>query len=242
MTFIVPRDRTLRIALLGTALGKMESTKEERYHEDLVRPKFPTPQFGVFRLQYFLAAEFVGQVHVDVFDPGITPELAILQALRARRYHIIGMSPIRIALGDDLRFMEAVHNTSQDSVPLYVAGGIEAASNYEHLLLLMPWLHFCVAGFGEITLGGIIREVLARKPESSLRVESCLRIRGIIGRANGRIVCTPCGLTRTEFDHYNAYTGENIPYQDYWAASSALLPEGLAGLAREQRGNSTAIH
>ena len=75
----------------------------------------------------------------------------IFQKVREGKYNLIGFSPVRVLLGEDLWFMNRIYEESCKSgvSALFIAGGNEATFNHQILFEMMPWLDLCVIGLGE---------------------------------------------------------------------------------------------
>jgi hypothetical protein len=227
----------LKVALMGTAMVRAEPIKKPNYFQDKIQKKFIEPPIGVYRLQYFLQEIFAeeissGKLIIDVFDPSlaaVTGNLpSLFSTIRSRGYHVIGISPIRVLLGEDLFFMEQVYHEALASGtrPLFIAGGNEASTNSRTLFEVMPWLDLCAYGLGEPVLREVIKKIYANQ-EKTLQREDFYDVPGVLYYNNLRLTQNPCQVTLEEIRYYSRYAPLNIPFRDYWSLANANNPKGF---------------
>lgn len=229
----------VRIALLGTAMVRAEPIKKEDYFQGKIQKKFLQPPFGVYRLEKYVYETFKeeiaqGKLMVDVFDPSlafVSEEESLdelLETLSNGNYDIIGFSPIRVLLGEDLLFMNKVHELTKNSPkkPMYIAGGNEASMNAQVVFDSIPWLDFSISGLGEPVLHQILMQSLdSPSVQGAKNLDSFKDIPGIIYVKDGEIVKNDFRkMDHTEFQDYSNYHGENIPYDRYWTHNQSIGP------------------
>jgi len=231
----------VKIALLGTAMVRAEPIKKDDYFKGKVQKKYLSPPFGVYRLEKFLYERFreeiaQGRLIVDVLDPSlayVSEEESLeelFDALEQGNYDFIGFSPIRVLLGEDLLFMNKVHEvTSKGSKkPIYIAGGNEASMNSKVVFESMPWLDFGISGLGEPVLDQMLTIALDSQSENdevNLESKDFKGIGGLIYFEDGKEVRKERSkVNHEEFVAYSTYYGENIPYNRYWKHNHSMGP------------------
>lgn len=218
---------------------RAEPIKKEEYFGGKIQRRFLQPPYAVYRLQSFLQNVFrpeieEGLLKIDVFDPALStvdPDDcldSILGKIREEDYDIFGFSPIRVLLGEDLVFMDLVHEAAakSDKRPLFIAGGNEAAINNKVMFGTMPWLDFCVHGYGEPALSRIINRIYRRSAEGEdAQKGAFVDIDGLIYNTPDGITSVPHNpITHNAFRSYSLYAGTNIPYEKYWAYNRGIAP------------------
>ncbi len=223
---------SLKVALIGTAMVRSEPIKEKSYYKEKIQKKIIAPPIGVYRLEYFLHQTFIKEIKnrelvVDVFSPNLLIVNGTINRLyekiHSRKYNIIGFSPIRFQLGEDLYFMDRVHKEALKSGlhPLFIAGGNEASNNSESLLKILTWMDFCVYGLGEPVLQDIVKkffEIKTKVNNFKFKKNDFCDIPGLIYYDNkkSKLISNPRNVSHAEIKKYSNYTPINIPYEDYW--------------------------
>ena len=246
-------NKKLKIALFGTAMIRAEPIKKEDYFKGKIQKKFLQPPLGIYRLQHYIHAilpELISSnfIEIDVFDPALETALGGLDELfskvRNGGYDIIGFSPIRVLMGEDLYFMTRVYEecVAANKNTLFLAGGNEASLNSTTLFETMPWLHFCVSGLGEPVFEMIVTRYLTnselRNQLDSNSIEkrklmSVAEIRSLFSDIAGLVYINQEGklleneiakVDACKFRAFSAYWGSNIPYERYWEHNQSLGP------------------
>ncbi|MBN1526020.1 MAG: radical SAM protein [Candidatus Omnitrophica bacterium] len=224
----------LKILLFGTAMVRAESVKRDSYSRDRIERKFLAPPFGTYRIEHFLRKRFKkeikkGRLVIDVVDPALAtatgklPEL--LSQVESGGYHIIGFSPVRVLMGEDLIFMNQVYERAVafGKRPLFLAGGNEASTDGRLLFQMMPWLDYCVWGVGEPVMEKFIGKML-KDPSRKLRREDFQRIPGVIYPSGLGVHTNRYRLSKEAMSAYSDYPGTNIPYEKYWEYGRSISP------------------
>ena len=229
----------VRIALLGTAMVRAEPIKKDDYFNGKIQKKYLSPPFGVYRLERFLYENFrreiaQGRLMVDVIDPSLEYVAegrslnGVFDTLQKGGYDLIGFSPIRVLLGEDLLFMNRVHEVTGglSKRPIYIAGGNEASLNSKVVLKTMPWLDYNISGLGEPVLHQMVRIAFdAKQNQRGIQANDFQGIPGLIYSREGEVKKNT--FTRIDHEGFNSfadYYGENIPYQRYWKHNHSIGP------------------
>jgi radical SAM superfamily enzyme YgiQ (UPF0313 family) len=204
-----------RLPLMLYGISRRQVAAPRLLHVLLVGPYDPTcgeftflsPPLGVWRLAGRLDDEGCS---VEVFDPNCcdgSPEVALHDALRRKKWDVVGFSTTGMTLRFDLGLAHLARSVSPASI--IIAGGMEATFNSAQVLALAP-LDFVVLGEGERPM----KEALER-----LRVGATLEgIAGTAAVSNGGVVRIPQrALTRDELrDSIFRTPYERMPYRQYW--------------------------
>jgi radical SAM superfamily enzyme YgiQ (UPF0313 family) len=222
---------------------RAESLKRDSYFKDKIQRKSLAPPFGLYRVAHFLSEDFhsdveAGRLTIDVIDPALAMASGGLDQLfanvRQQAYDIVGFSPVRLLLGEDLFFMNEIYKClcATGKRPLFLAGGNEASNNSEVLLSAMPWLDFCIWGLGEPFLRYLLKRMLASRT-GVLHQQDLYDLPGRIRRTGAGVSGNTYRMPHEELYRYLNYAGTNIPYEEYWDYANRISGVGrFAPLAR----------
>ncbi|KAH3742495.1 radical SAM protein [Pelomyxa schiedti] len=180
---------------------------------------------------HILRISFV-KVQVTVFDPAhallCDTLTSFVNMVSMCKYHVIGFSPVRFLVGEDLFFMTEIYEATktQQPRPLFLAGGQEASIDYRLLFKCLPWLDCCISGLGELPISRIIENMM----KSNLNHPSPAQgIPGAICRGEvydiESILTGP--VSTALFSELSCYNGRNIPYWRYWRATDCSISSSV---------------
>ncbi|KAJ4460428.1 hypothetical protein PAPYR_3461 [Paratrimastix pyriformis] len=134
------------------------------------------PPFGIYRLAGYLEQEFRDQIALNnleiiIADPALaavcgTQSELLEELISGGPYDVVGFSPVRVLLGEDLQWVSDLTNQllaahpAPHQRPLFLCGGQEASMNWAVLFEVFPQLDGCVAGVGEFPLATLTRRLL----------------------------------------------------------------------------------
>jgi radical SAM superfamily enzyme YgiQ (UPF0313 family) len=126
---------------------------------------------------------------------------------------VIGFSPVRLIFGADREFMEHVYEIARRLAnrPLFVVGGVDAASMQAELFKFMPWINQVIAGYGEIALPQLLNSIKLDK-----------HVRQWVLDSSDHGIFQAKSITSEEFHEFSSYAGTDIPYNRYWLSNEDL--------------------
>ncbi|MBO67066.1 MAG: hypothetical protein CL398_02030 [Acidiferrobacteraceae bacterium] len=155
-----------------------------------------SPNLGIVRIANYLNSKGHYAEFFDVNIHQYLEDVSLEDKLRERKWDIVGFSTLDETLLRDLQHMHLAKKLCPDS--LFIAGGLEAQSNYQTILDKSP-CKIVVLGEGELPMLSIADgHPLAEIP-------------GIVFRNDANI------LTTDEFREVtSAIDWESLPYETYW--------------------------
>lgn len=204
--------------LLSTAFGNPEANWNESYSDEantaIIERKYLSVPYGLYRVAHF-SRKKCDNVEFVVMDPLLDGIQAIDTFILTHSPIVIGFSPVRLIFGADREFMEHVHETASHlhNKPVFVVGGVDAASMQEELFKFIPWVNQIIAGYGEVALPQLLNLISLDEKKRQWSLQD-----------SNQSILQAKSITSDEFHEFSSYSGSDIPYHRYWLSNEHLNP------------------